>query len=130
METNENEIEDQPHCEYPGCTSSPGYWATFICERCQRWTCAEHTSIRAPGMHYCLDCADKAEGEDILHLSERDAQALMEALDNPGPPPPKLVEAAARYTAWMGESTTLTESQATDSSEPQISDQCRKHTQQ
>lgn len=38
-----------------------------------------------------------------VKLTAHDAQALMEALDNPKPPSPKLIEAAERYKTFMGE---------------------------
>jgi uncharacterized protein (DUF1778 family) len=40
---------------------------------------------------------------EVISLSMRDAQALMETLRNPGPMPATLVEAAERYKAFMGE---------------------------
>lgn len=41
---------------------------------------------------------------EVITLSVRDSQALLATLRNPGPTPPKLVEAAQRYKAFMGES--------------------------
>jgi uncharacterized protein (DUF1778 family) len=39
----------------------------------------------------------------VITLSLRDWEALMEALQNPGPPSPKLLEASKRYLAFIGE---------------------------
>jgi len=40
---------------------------------------------------------------EVITLSVRDSQALMDALRNPGPPSPTLVEAAERYKTFLGE---------------------------
>lgn len=40
---------------------------------------------------------------EVITLSVRDSQALIETLRNPGPTPSKLIEAAERYKAFIGE---------------------------
>lgn len=57
---------------------------------------------------FVLTSAERAAAQvlgdhEVITLSARDSLVLLDALRNPGPPAPKLVEAAEQYKAFMGE---------------------------